>query len=717
MVFDLCPREACKRFDLFVLFVVCWLRRLLKMSALASMVELSPGRGATPLHHRRDEEDASPEVLRPSPDESKVTECPSLVEQPSTTRPPMHVWDLSERSLPPLMGREVEHQSICQFLLSRLAMDATQRCLLLCGPCGVGKSTTVSRVLPEGFAIRCQVEVPVVRLSSMSRASQRASCGSASSSPSSGGRRSSALHRRGAPGAIYTMTPQDPLQVSEVSATATELSLSPLHKLVTRDIRPIHVNCTDLSASKLIEEIITKLTYHQRKSDLLEAKEALIRSAVIGGGGQKGEATFVARLECLVDTVYLPRLHGTASSPSSSVGRSSASRTSTGSSNNNGACDKSVSATAAAWARCPLHVLVLDEADSSKSTSVLRNLFLVVERCPLWFGLICISNDRWLTFLPRDDASATAHVRALPFSAYSAEVLQKIGALAVQESKQGHVQSDGSLSHRCDVDLAPSAAAFAAKTSVLNYCGDARKVKELCRRAADEVGAAAVAQSSAAAAAVPTTRRTTLQDISNVTKRAAGGVKRARSPDAAPTKTTTVSLKDMMRVTSTVTARPAASSIVVNLPEQATYLLCCVVALARRKAVAACLQRAAVGGVNHGAVVAAVKATDTNVLCDCGELTEPEVYRLYARLMREFQFNTCNREAAMFSLELLKSRGVITGTKAFVCTGEWTLAELEGALIDEGTRLVRLQAELLPPERAELLTNKFAEAFHKLKVS
>lgn len=601
-----------------------------------------------------------------------------------------HIWDVNHRTLPPLIGREVEYEQIKSFLMSRLAMEHKQ-VLFLCGPCGAGKSTTVSQLLPhqeDGVTtIGCKVSVQVPRNADL---------------------------------------------CSERCPVGTNNHTEETCRVVPRDLRPLHVNCTDLSASKLIDELVVKMRYRQRQSDHLDAKEALLRCTASGGS----EVSFSEKLDHILSTLCFPFQPGTNSRANTSARRSI--RLSPASPS--AACS-ATSGLMKEWTRCPLHVLVLDEADSCKSVVVLRNLFHLVHRCPLWFGMICISNDRWLKFLPRDDALALEYVHTIAFGAYSADVLKEIGALAVRDHNRGrkHLgpcdeEFDQSTEDK-SIMLAPAAASFAAKTAVLNFCGDARKVKELCRRAADSSMTANDSMGSGVGI------RPTLRDVSNFPTRYSSNGKRARSP--APLEgsdvplgvsrnqmtASTVSLKDVMSAAS-IAAKPMASSVVANLPEQATYVLCCIVALARRKALAAFVQRmtttgnAAPGrlpttssGGKEAAAAAALRGTDGKVFRDCGELCEGEVYRLYARLMRELQFHACNREAVIFSLELLKSRGVISGSKTFVCTGEWTLEELEGALVSEGTRLLKLQAEVLPPERATLLTNKFADAFYKLKIS
>lgn len=127
-------------------------------------------------------------------------------------------WDIHQnpQSLPAMVGRETEHDHVKRFLTSRLAVQH-EKVLLICGPCGVGKSSTVHGLLPQGeIPLHCQVSVQCK-------------------------------------GTHYVD--------------------------VIRPMKALHVNCTDLSSAQLLEALTTRLMYKQRKSKVLDAKAALLRFA------------------------------------------------------------------------------------------------------------------------------------------------------------------------------------------------------------------------------------------------------------------------------------------------------------------------------------------------------------------------------------------------------------------------------------------------------
>ncbi|CUG39436.1 Hypothetical protein, putative [Bodo saltans] len=227
------------------------------------------------LHESTESIVAQSSHLQPSPHENEEESTPAAASPLVQQEQQHHEFDVNGKTLPPLSGREVEHAAIQQFLTAHLAMDDNThnthnsgntnvggcgRVLFLCGPCGVGKSTTVARILPPhqstsssteaactlssggggGVTIDCRIQVPMERLFNPS---------SPSSAPTSA--------------------------ASAAGAVA-------LTRTVERQIRPIHINCTDLTASSLIDEVVAKMRYRQRKqSEVLAAKETLLRSTSI----------------------------------------------------------------------------------------------------------------------------------------------------------------------------------------------------------------------------------------------------------------------------------------------------------------------------------------------------------------------------------------------------------------------------------------------------
>jgi hypothetical protein len=173
-----------------------------------------------------------------------------------------------------------------------------------------------------------------------------------------------------------------------------------------------------------------------------------------------------------------------------------------------------------------------------------------------------------------------------------------------------------------------------------------------------------------------------------------------------------------------MTSRAPASSVVERLTEHATYVLCCIVVLARRKAVAAHMQRSALSSVGSASASLqqqqqrALDSTAGVIFGESGELRRADVERWYKRLMADLRLPQCNQDVVTFALHLLNINGLISSTTTFVCTGDWTLEELEAALVARGTQIMGDHEDgVVAPGSSQAATNKFANVFYRLRLA
>lgn len=534
--------------------------------------------------------------------------------------------DNDEGTSTPLIGREREHEAIITFLTARISMRHA-KVLFVCGPCGVGKTSTIRRVMMTPFSVQW-IPLPEEHLTLAGSRPRR-----------------------------------DNTHYKMIEGLSSSPEGAAQQVWFRRSVRSFYVNCADIGAKELVEEMVRLVSFGQRQSKHIETISALLRS-------------------CL----------------SSAPSRQSSGRRNDDVDKQNGVPTAALTFTS--LTSTPMLVFVLDEADyAKKATSlVLANLSRVALIHPLYFALMFVSNSRELSFL------SSTHIQALYFAAYEAEELRKIGEAVVA----GHGKGDAVLSK--------AAMEYSAKMTVQNHCGDARRITEYVTRAVE--------------ASVNHNKKAALdkEPVAGEGRRKRGREVHNGDSSAQPH---VVSLTETVAVMKDGT-RPDAYQLVQEFPSLTTYILCCIIALAKRSATRSFLAKTEIGGSvsgGHGKAqppsaksLAAAQAVVSKTLAkDCGEITLREVYNSYVTLMSKLMFPLSNRESVQRCVEELATRRVISegkgGCERFVVTGQWTIDELETALLRKGSEIVREEEAMFGLGTAAgvgSLSNKFGDALKAL---
>lgn len=352
--------------------------------------------------------------------------------------------------------------------------------------------------------------------------------------------------------------------------------------------------------------------------------------------------------------------------------------------------------------RAPLHVLALDEVEYMRSggRGFLTALAALSVEYASQLALVFISNQRELVHVPH------TLLKELPFEAYSAHALERIGAAIVDNA-------DFTNKEREQVRLSPGLISYIAKKAIHEFSGDVRQVSAMCRRlvyTAQQEMTNSAADSHALGSDATPQRRSTHSSSSSAT---AGAVPGGSSPASPAAVMTLAQSQKVLRGPAAVSDR--VFEYVAGMPEQMLYVLSCLVVLTLRQRQDKQLAQVGVGGT--ASTVRRARADISPPSTEPGTFAMRAVHRLYTALMGQQRFPSMNATGLAAAIDGFADLGIISrperrgNEELFSFNGTWSLESMQAALIARGEALrqERLDCGLDGSE------NRFSEVMRELK--
>eukprot|EP00796_Vickermania_ingenoplastis_P003974 gene3974-2833_t len=630
---------------------------------------------------------------------------------PTTLAVPRAKGTHDEWSCSPLAGREREFESVLSFVQDQWSCQKASRVLFVYGACGCGKTSTVLRALrlcvdkpipsdlvppnPPHEMGQKRLREDVVDEDTNTSARSSGSLSSISSGPAAEARSRGAHNNAASPAPRCRSHWEDKFPDFMSRKTGA------------RRVLAHYLNCADLTAPQLIENIISSIRHSCPRPDL--STRGLLE--ILQGLSTKGKAA------------RLPELDKREISYKQVSSMRSAGRV-----------------------RGPLHILAMDEVEYARLSGrdIISHLASFAAHNPDRLALIFISNQRHLVHVP------PSMLEELCFEAYSVAQLKAIAQAAAEKGVAEVVKNE---EHRMLLRITPSLLEYIARKALLEFSGDARQVIAMTRRVvyagAEQLTKKVVAAESAKAktskgqdikkaslaevkslmsvidAYAPPEETSGDQAHSNTRNNisVAAGVGKAADGASdrigASSPTRTLSLASSIRLLRSCAVEEEAERYISTMTEQMAYVLSCLVVLRLQQQQEEHRRRGAASGISTPALHAASYCTAVAISSRSSRnaISMRELHTLYSTLMMRRHFPSMNPSGIASAVDGLADMGIVTRPQRrgnetlFSLNGTWSVEAMESALAQRG-EVLRKEMEACGLDSGE---NRFASVLFELK--